>query len=54
MGRARDHDAALQSRRLYIQHLAQALQAKESGRIVLCPVAYRLCARRLRLAAGLD
>jgi len=52
MGRAKDNDASLQSRRLYIQHLAQALQAKETGRITLCPTAYRLCARRLRVAAA--
>jgi len=52
MGRAKDNDASLQSRRLYIQHLAQALQAKESGRITLCPTAYRLCARRLRVATA--
>jgi hypothetical protein len=53
MGRARDyHEALLESRRLYIRHLAQALQAKETGRITLCPTAYRLCARRLRVATA--
>jgi hypothetical protein len=52
MGRARDTDSTLASRRLYIEHLARAIEAKESGRITLCPTAYRLCAKRLRTATA--
>lgn len=48
----KETDATLQSRLLYIGHLAQALQAKETGRITLCPTAYRLCAKRLREATA--
>lgn len=52
MERDKDRDATLHSRRLYIEHLAQAIQAKESGRITLCPTAYRLCAKRLKKATA--
>lgn len=52
MGRDNDTDGALASRRLYIEHLARAIEAKESGRITLCPTAYRLCAKRLHTATA--
>jgi hypothetical protein len=52
MARDNDPQAPLKSRRMYIEHLAQAIQAKESGRIALCPTAYRLCAKRLRKATA--
>jgi len=40
----------LSKKDLFIQHLAQRLQAMESGSLALHPVAYRLFARRLRQA----
>lgn len=43
-------DPALEGKHLFIEHLAQALEAMEAGRTPLNPVAYRLYARRLREA----
>lgn len=43
-------DPALEGKHLYIEHLAQGLEAMASGRQRLNPVAYRLFARRLREA----
>jgi len=40
----------LSNKQLYIEHLAQRLQAMESGMLPSHPMAYRLCARRLRQA----
>ncbi len=43
-------DPALETKHLFIAHLAERLQAMERGHAPLQPRAYRLCARRLREA----
>lgn len=43
-------EPALQGKHLFIEHLAQQLEAMEQGRAPMRPVAYRLYARRLREA----
>ena len=45
-------DPRLEGRLLYIEHLAQRLQAMEAGEVPIAPIAYRLYARRLRAAAA--
>lgn len=42
----------LEGRRLYIAHLADRLQAMESGRQPMNPLAYRLFARRITSAVA--
>lgn len=42
----------LSSKRLYIIHLAERLEAMENGRIPMSPVAYRLYARRMNQAVA--
>jgi hypothetical protein len=46
----RSVDPALESKHLFIAHLAERLQAMDLGRLPMQPRAYRLCARRLREA----
>lgn len=45
-------DPRLEGKQLYIEHLAQRLQAMEAGDVPVAPIAYRLYARRLRAAAA--
>jgi hypothetical protein len=45
-------DPRLEGRLLYIEHLAQRLQAMEAGEVPIAPIAYRLYARRLRTAVA--
>lgn len=45
-------DPRLEGKQLYIEHLAQRLQAMEAGDVPIAPIAYRLYARRLRAAAA--
>lgn len=42
----------LSSKRLYIADLAARLEAMESGRMAMSPIAYRLFARRLNAAVS--
>ncbi|WP_119156178.1 hypothetical protein [Caldimonas tepidiphila] len=44
------HEPALQGKHLFIEHLAQQLEAMEQGRAPVKAVAYRLFSRRLRQA----
>jgi hypothetical protein len=48
--RDRPIDPALESKRLYIEHLAERLESMEVGRTPMKAIAYRLFSRRLREA----
>jgi hypothetical protein len=50
MRRYRPIDPTLESKRLYIEHLAERLESMELGRTPMKAIAYRLFARRLREA----
>jgi hypothetical protein len=50
MRRDRPIDPALESKRLYIEHLAERLESMELGKAPMSAIAYRLFSRRLREA----